>query len=438
MGGKITYELMNKDTPLLLFSVDPLTEGIEQIARLSGTLPIGFEGMADFLHGRRAPSNRSHIRDILRACKASTLVGYLDVVHGLSVTDTFWTRRQGSDLSWGRVSIFANGFDRVVERIAFEGGLFGEELSSPSPEASLGGSFAKCVCRRGGELCIMKGPMEQRVGESWAPWSEVMACQVAEALSLNHVRYELHWHRSSRDGSLVPTSVCPLFTSESVGFASARRWMRSPFLSYGEILGRYENIGEGERFREMVVLDALTMNTDRHMGNHGIVFDTRTLRPLGMAPIFDNNMAFMQGFSWDGTCDAYEEARARLTPAIGADFNDIADHAMTADMRRRVHDLGDFEFDRAALAGMPGERIDAMEGIVRRQARCLSVGGQFYSFSLPPEPEEDLSWQLEGWPDDELAEKAPLASREGSARALETACLEGRSVDPTPGDPGAR
>ncbi len=101
----------------------------------------------------------------------------------------------------------------------------------------------------------------------------------------------------------------------------------------------------------------------RLSGTLPIVFDTGTLRPLGMAPIFDNNMAFMQGFPWGGACDAYEEARAR-----------------------RVHDLGDFEFDRAALADMPGERIDAMEGIVRRQARCLSVGGQFYSFFRPPVP----------------------------------------------------
>ncbi len=122
----------------------------------------------------------------------------------------------------------------------------------------------------------------------------------------------------------------------------------------------------------------------RLSGTLPIVFDTGTLRPLGMAPIFDNNMAFMQGFSWDGTYDAYEEARAWLVPAIGADFNDIADHAMTADMRRRVHDLGGFEFDRAALAGMPGARIDAMEGIVRRQGAAFrSAGSSIRSPCLP-------------------------------------------------------
>ena len=407
------YELLNKDDVLASFRVDAVTEAVDDVRLATDRLPIGFSDVRSFLLSRKAPSNRSHIREILAACHANTLVGYLDVVHALSVTDTFWVRRVGSSLDWSKASIFANGFDHVVERIAFEGGLFGEEISSPSPEASLGGSFAKCVCRHNGRLSIMKAPMQRTTGESWGPWSEVMAFQVARALGLDCVSYEFHWHRSARDGSLVPTSVCPLFTSESVGFASARRWMGSSSLSYPELLRHYESLGAGHAFRGMVVLDALTLNTDRHMGNHGVLFDTDTLKPIGIAPIFDNNMSFMQGFSYDGSFDLIERARRSLTPAIGSDFNDVARLAMWPDLRRRVHGLTGFEFDRGALPGIPEQRVDAMAGIVRQQARALSGGGS-QPFGIVREPDPALLWQLEDWPDDPACDD-PLAIQRASA-----------------------
>lgn len=244
------YELMNKDTALLTFSVDPVTERVAEVEALSDARPIGFADIGSFLAGRKAPSNRSHIRDILRVCRANTLVGYLDVVHCLSATDTFWARKKDSGLAWDQVSIFSNGFDRVVERVAFEGGLFGEELSSPSPEASMGGTFAKCVCRHRGRLSLMKASIKDPVGESWAPWSEVMAYQVASALSLDCVPYELHWHRSSKDGSVVPACICPLFTSDAVGFVSAGRWLRSAALSYTDLLENYGALGAAGPLKE--------------------------------------------------------------------------------------------------------------------------------------------------------------------------------------------
>ena len=43
----------------------------------------------------------------------------------------------------------------------------------------------------------------------------------------------------------------------------------------------------------MLVLDALIVNTDRHKGNYGILFQTDTLQPIKMAPVFDHNQSFI-------------------------------------------------------------------------------------------------------------------------------------------------
>lgn len=43
----------------------------------------------------------------------------------------------------------------------------------------------------------------------------------------------------------------------------------------------------------MIVLDALILNTDRHMGNYGFMVDNDTMQIKRMAPMFDHNQALL-------------------------------------------------------------------------------------------------------------------------------------------------
>lgn len=148
--------------------------------------------------------------------------------------------------------------------------------------------------------------------------------------------------------------------------------MGRPTATYGDLLAAYDAVGAGQAFRNMVVLDALTLNVDRHMGNHGVLFDSDTLEVMGMAPIFDNNMSFCPWTPLDDPDLVPGYLREVLRPRIGEDFNVIADRALTASERKRVRELGDFRFDRSALARMPEERIEALEALLHEQARALS------------------------------------------------------------------
>lgn len=81
-----------------------------------------------------------------------TIRGYMDIIHALSLTDTFWVKPINSDLTWRSVSLFTNEFNESVAKIAFEGGLHKDGLSTTSPEYGTNGTFAKCWIRENGTI----------------------------------------------------------------------------------------------------------------------------------------------------------------------------------------------------------------------------------------------------------------------------------------------
>ena len=62
-------------------------------------------------------------------------------------------------------------------------------------------------------------------------------------------------------------------------------------------LAYFAELGEREleKFKSMLVFDALVCNEDRHMGNYGVLRDSATGIVRGMAPLFDHNMALFAG-----------------------------------------------------------------------------------------------------------------------------------------------
>ena len=130
--------------------------------------------------------------------------------------------------------------------------------------------LAKCWRRREGQVELFKGGTEGAANTGFEPYSEYYASQIAEALGLDHVKYELEQFK----GRLC--STCPLFTSEKIGFVPA-----------GRLVTRDEAL-QDPRFADVFFFDAIIFNTDRHLGNFGYLINNDTNEIVGAAPIFDN------------------------------------------------------------------------------------------------------------------------------------------------------
>ena len=127
------------------------------------------------------------------------------------------------------------------------------------------------------------------------------------------------------------------------------------------MLDYFEKLGSGDDFRRMCVLDALIFNPDRHYGNFGVMFDTETMKPMRMCPVFDNNRSLFPDLDQDQLehPDWYLERcrpiRGLLTPEIRSDLKNL---------------LG-FQFHQHQAITAPQERLDALSAIVNRQIKAI-------------------------------------------------------------------
>ena len=109
-----------------------------------------------------------------------------------------------------------------------------------------------------------------------------MASQLAAVLCPSYVAYDLDFYRDK----LI--SKCRLFTSESAGLAKATGVFTGE-RTIPVMLDYFEKLGSDDAFRRMRILDALIFNPNRHYGNFGVLFNTDTMEPISMCPVFDNN-----------------------------------------------------------------------------------------------------------------------------------------------------
>ncbi len=333
----------------------------DEVDRLDSYLPYGFVDINDWIDGRQIAKHRVAIERLMRELGLTTRHDFIGMARCLSLTDTFWMKRADEDLSWDSVSLYRNPFDDVIARIAFDGtGMYGRANSPTSPEFATSGSFAKCWIREGGAISLLKRGSSGYANAGFEPYSEKLASDLLAAARIDHVPYEIvRYH-----GALA--SKCPLFTSEEVGFVSAHRFFDRPF-GVRDMLAFSAEHGAEESFREMVVLDAVMANVDRHAGNYGFLVDNATGRVLRMAPLFDHNMACLPMMMEH---DDFDEYVSMIGPKIGTDFVTIARELITPEIRAKLVALKDFEY---ADPGMdyPAWKLDAVNRLKDRMVDAI-------------------------------------------------------------------
>lgn len=313
--GSIRRTLMCRDHEVCRLTYHPSNrhaDDVRWIERdympLACTLPGGgFDGsmMSQWISNRAVPGGRDNVDPLLRALGLSSSEDLMLFGLGLSLTDQYWFKPDGLDAGWDDVKLFGRPFSEDVGRlllphdtpttetlmaIAARG-----EVSSTSPDAALNGALSKFWAYEGGQARLYKFGMVSRL--MLEPYCEVAATVVCEALlpADHFVRYRLD---GIRDG--WPFGSCPSFTDERTAFVPAcdifqlapRTNHLSRYERYVALLEEHGIEDARGRVSEMLAIDHLIGNFDRHWGNFGVLVDSESGKWLRPAPLFDMGESF--------------------------------------------------------------------------------------------------------------------------------------------------
>lgn len=368
------YYLMNKDRVVAEFYSQKgrfsRKDALFEIGCIYDKMPFGAEeDLTAWISDRKAAKHRVHLKKIMEELGCYDNEGFINITHIAGINDTFWAKPTDSNLTWQDVSLYCNEFTEISHNHDFFYNFPGH-----FPELVVDGSYPKCFRKEkqtgeyGSDIFIYKRGHKDT---SFEPYCEQMASEIAKIISPeNSVFYEmtmLHGKRASK---------CNLFTNETVGYAPYCDFVGKYGTSLDRIFEFFEKIGSEQAFTEMLLIDALCFNEDRHAGNYGVLFDTDTLEILRMSPVFDLNLSLMPEADGKSIRDAgYYFYHDVHRPKLGEDFTELGQLALENDtsglLRKRVEQVADFSFSFRGDDVFTEERVKLVEQAVRKQAEAI-------------------------------------------------------------------
>lgn len=322
--GLPRYTLMSHDHEVLAFSFNPKNKAVADIVPLEGIAwkPLGIGlldrvpnryDLAEWIRSRAIPAVRPNIGTVLRDLSVASPSDLLFDMWGLSLSDSYWFRPDGTDASWADVNFYDNGYQEAFGDLMLGNSKGGsgqpaqhDRASNPtaptvahtqaithSPDASTNGMLGKTWVRRKGADFLIKGGTGN---ENREPFNEVLATRLLERLLEpdEFVPYKTA-ERSGRVYSSCANMTSPqaeLIPAQDVLTAFGITEGRDLHAGYLRAMEQLEVPNFHQLVDKMIVVDHLMANFDRHTHNFGLLRNSETLNNYRVAPLFDHGCGF--------------------------------------------------------------------------------------------------------------------------------------------------
>ncbi len=364
----ITFFLEKRGLEGLSAEIISVADDKKQLFPLN--LNITPQGILKWLEKRVIPKNRMFVNEILKTLglSANDTQGIIDVCKGLSLNDSYWVVPQGFDGTYEQYNLYENKFSEILSLVAYTGVGHSNEAFTTSPELTTNGMLPKGwrFIENDG-IYLYKGGTTGASNTGNEPYSEYYACQIAEAMGLNAVHYDLENWKG------ILASKCKLFTDIDTSYIPIGRIVKEGGLK--ACLEYYKKLGTEyfEQIKSMLVFDAVIYNEDRHFGNFGVLRDNRSGKITASAPIFDNGLSLFNFATKDDFEDLDSYAKTRSTP-YGVSFEDVCAEVMGKTQTAQLRRLIDFKFKRHSSINLPEWRITVLEEhIQKRVVQLLDI-----------------------------------------------------------------
>ena len=335
---------------------------------------------------RAVPVSRATMQQVINNANCLNTEVYLAKNLGLSMTDTYWIKPSGIDLSFDNVK-FANLAAYSHGKIPYH------NATSYDPNASLGGQMEKYW-----DL-MHKTPI--LVKESYKYYGQQSINEVFASIihDRQHSGVDFVKYTAEMTEDRGVQCKCQAFTSENIELLSAYEIVESRKIQNSQALyDEYINICvengiDSEQIQEFMdyqtMTDFLITNTDEHLLNFGVLRDPNTMNLIGPAPIFDSGNSM---FYSDGRKTPYTRAGILDIPITS--FYKREEKLLGKVKNKNVVDLNsipsaDEVKELYANAGIPEEKADIISKNYDTKAKMLSEFQRGKTISLYKEKQAE-------------------------------------------------
>lgn len=335
---------------------------------------------------RAVPASRATMQQVINNANCLNTEVYLAKNLGLSMTDTYWIKPSGIDLSFDNVK-FANLAAYSHGKIPYH------NATSYDPNASLGGQMEKYWDLMHKTPILVKESYKYYGQQSI---NEVFA-SIVHSRQPSNVEFVRYTAEKTEDRGVQ--CKCPAFTSENIELLSAYEMVESRKIQNSQALyDEYINIcvengidyNQIQEFMDyQTITDFLITNTDEHLLNFGVLRDPNTMKLIGPAPIFDsgNSMFYSDGrktpYTRAGILDIpitsfykrEEKLLAKVKNKTAVDLNSIPSAGEVKELY--------------ANAGIPEEKADVISKNYDTKAKMLSEFQRGKTISLYKEKQSE-------------------------------------------------
>lgn len=280
--AQLVYSTSRKDFTYIGTDIDHVHA---PIGVFSPNSPISLESFRIWWRGRGIPFARIGLASLLAEAAVDVPDELVQRNLGLSLSDQYWIKPQGSDLAWEDINFFNHPFDEVSLSIA----PFAPEgkAAAAKPDNTSDGNLQKYWTCKGGRRILHKAGA--RLNQE--PYNELVATALHRRIlnTCDYVPYSLEGTGTSA------LSTCDVFLTDEEEYVPAFYVNRHSnaderLTDYERYVANCEKLGvDGikDALDRMIVCDDIIANYDRHWRNFGLVRNVETLecRP---APIFDS------------------------------------------------------------------------------------------------------------------------------------------------------
>ena len=402
-GVNITmkYIFMHQNIPVSELEMDESTGLIRKVNQVFAPehLPAGvlvkkdgidraalYEWWAD----RSIPMNRAGVSEAMKELQLSDIRQLVLKSFGLSLSDQYWIKPVGQDLSWEQINFFEHPFSEDVGEALF--GVKKQDTAQKtdfvSPDNTTDGYLKKRWKIIDGKRYLLKDGSQPFFQQ---PFNEVIASELMQRLGVRHVPYTLLWENRK------PYSVCEDFLTKDTELVTAWRIMKTQKQAnstsvYQHVRNCCADLGVDVTtdLDQMIVVDYLIANEDRHLNNFGLIRNAKTLEWLGSAPIFDSGSSL--GYDkpvwdiksgWGITCKPFKRHHEKqlqlVTDFDWIDFSklkDIKEMICETMIAKTEHDYFD-ERRVMAIADSVENRIQKLkEAAVDTSRKSININAQ--------------------------------------------------------------